>query len=460
MINVDPRRLRDVRPSASTHAGLWLERYLSYPTWRGEGAPAGYDKDRGRSAKQELVDELESKCGRDIGDYPIAFQHRRDGFGSDRCAVGDAKASGRVLIGIGAKGPAEFGITLDHTWGVPILPGSSLKGIAALGADRYLADPAWRRRADSATARTGGATAFDALFGDPDEQGAVIFHDAWWVPNAEGSLAADVLTVHHPDYYQRDAEPSDTDDPVPVPFVTARGSFLVALELVEGLDETKHGHWLRAAWEALRLGLKSHGVGAKTNAGYGRIELPDWSKTPMGAREEQRRLALERAAEESRLVEEARRRAEALVQLAADRAAMSPADRIAHVRVDGDGPLFAWLSEDNAPLGCVDSDLPLVIEALGAKAKQTQLHPRVSAVLQDLERSSRVARAWTFETALADVEPLLKKGAFDKAAKKVAGFTMNAEHLEQLLHELARRGAKAGHLRPLNEKLAALRSAE
>ena len=95
-------------------------------------------------------------------------------------------------------------------------------------------------------------------------------HDAWWSPTPaakELPIDQDVMTVHHPAYYQgrTDAEPSDMDNPVPIPFATVKGSYLVVLE---------GPHlWCEAAMEILRIGLEQTGLGAKTAAGYGRAKL-------------------------------------------------------------------------------------------------------------------------------------------------------------------------------------------
>ena len=281
--------LQAITAPDSVHPGLWMDRYLARQTWRDKtsDSPPGYDKDAATKAKDDLVDMVAK--ARAAEGYTAAFRRwkrelQAGRVGSIRVVGATVESLGRVLIGGGAKGAGEFGIAIHHTWGVPILPGSSLKGIAALGADRYFADDAWRRRQRADRARPGMPTAYDALFGTVDESAAVRFHDAWYVPPRLGrgqrppaGLHRDVLTVHHPSYYQKDGRVSETDDPIPVSFVSAHGSFYIALELAPDLDPAVHGGWLEAAWEALRHGLFNHGIGSKTNAGYGRFKLPRWS---------------------------------------------------------------------------------------------------------------------------------------------------------------------------------------
>ena len=74
------------------------------------------------------------------------------------------------------------------------------------------------------------------------------------------------MTVHHSDYY-RDGKtaPADWDEPNPVAFLTTRGKYLVALSGPEA--------WVVRAGEWLEAGLAELGLGAKTQAGYGRMKL-------------------------------------------------------------------------------------------------------------------------------------------------------------------------------------------
>jgi len=62
------------------------------------------------------------------------------------------------------------------------------------------------------------------------------------------------------------------DSPIPVTFISASGSFLIAAE--SSAQDSDDG-WLDAAIDLLTLGLKHLGVGAKTNAGYGHMEQDD-----------------------------------------------------------------------------------------------------------------------------------------------------------------------------------------
>jgi len=141
---------------------------------------------------------------------------------------------GTLIVGLGGESVLETGITVQRAYGMPYIPGSALKGLARRYAEGTLAQE------DDAPERAkfvpGGAY-HDVLFGRQDNAGHVTYHDAWYKPGSapnDKPFVRDVITVHHPRYYtgaagKREA-PSDFDDPNPIPFVGARGTFLIAVE--------------------------------------------------------------------------------------------------------------------------------------------------------------------------------------------------------------------------------------
>ena len=247
-----PRRtaLAGLQPRPDTHPGLWLDAYLR-------------DDKAGQKA-QTMREAVEGK--RPPDDYARHFERIKASFANTHVRTLTAQTQGRLVIGLGNKNVLEMGIRLDRTWGVPVLPGSALKGLASHVA-HLDAGGGWRLPDDKKNVAVGEHHAY--LFGTSKNAGIVTFHDAWWDPSTEGTpLELDVMTVHHPDYYQKgNVPPSDMDSPNPVSFVTAQGNFLVALELAPGADPS----WLDTALELLDHGLRNYGLGAKTNAGYGRM---------------------------------------------------------------------------------------------------------------------------------------------------------------------------------------------
>ncbi|OMF34772.1 type III-B CRISPR module RAMP protein Cmr6 [Paenibacillus peoriae] len=178
-----------------------------------------------------------------------------------------------LLIGHGGISALETSLTLHRIYGVPYIPGSAIKGLAAhychhiLGKENsdFLADHAY----------------YTALFGSQDQAGYICFHDAWVSPHMVGNaLVQDVMTPHHQAYNaiqlqkldpKTSAAPRDDDDPNPLPFLAVSSShfrFMLTCA-IDGLDEVQTKQWLDIAEEIVVHALEHEGIGGKTNAGYG-----------------------------------------------------------------------------------------------------------------------------------------------------------------------------------------------
>lgn len=171
------------------------------------------------------------------------------------------RCTGRFVVGLGDASVRETGLRLLRPWGLPYIPGSALKGVAAKAAHARGGD--W-----AAPAQPGDKAGVHhrALFGDVEAAGKVVFHDAWWIPSGSDlPVVPDVMTPHHKIYYGGKGAPLDSDSPTPVSFLTAHGEYLLALTGPRG--------WVDLALELLREALELDGVGGKTAAGHGRFEV-------------------------------------------------------------------------------------------------------------------------------------------------------------------------------------------
>jgi CRISPR-associated protein Cmr6 len=241
--------------SQGTHCGLWLDKYLSV------------QGDDNSTAVANLFNQV--KDAKVPEGYRDAFERRKSVLSEfpGGCEEGEtrfyqASTQGRLIVGLGVQSVRETNIALLHTWGVPYIPGSALKGLAAATASQMSTDPAWK--SETKTRKQGDQHA--TLFGNTSSSGYVIFHDAWWVPDSQEKipLDRDIMTVHHQEYYSgKEEPPADWDNPTPVAFLTTKGKFLVAL--------SGPRPWVDAAAKWLLLGLELLGVGAKTAVGYGRM---------------------------------------------------------------------------------------------------------------------------------------------------------------------------------------------
>jgi CRISPR-associated protein Cmr6 len=213
-----------------------------------------------------------------------------------------------LLIGHGNSSASGVGITVHHTWGVPVIPGSALKGLVAHYVDATYGpnEPdrkPWEQQGDERTRadyqgltwrgrriESGPGTVYRALFGAPDAReddamrehgfdagasaGLITFHDALYVPDSiadNNPFAADVLTVHQKGYYVSSgaSAPNDYDSPNPVAFLTVRPGARLLFAL------SGPAEWTNLAEKLLRDALARWGVGGKTSAGYGRLGVPE-----------------------------------------------------------------------------------------------------------------------------------------------------------------------------------------
>lgn len=170
-----------------------------------------------------------------------------------------ARLKSRFVTGLSATAAMQTGMVFHYTYGVPYLPGSSVKG-----ACRAAAEPA-----------------DEAVYGTERKQdekrptadyhgGGVVFLDA--LPCAPPKLEIDVMTPHHTEYYENKPEYKDAPDvenPVPVFFMATPKDtmFLFAFvaknpDLLELVEED----WRNACEE---------GFGAKVSSGYGWFEPVD-----------------------------------------------------------------------------------------------------------------------------------------------------------------------------------------
>jgi hypothetical protein len=110
------------------------------------------------------------------------------------------------------------------------------------------------------------------------------FWDALWVPEPPVSggshfapLVEDIVNPHHGDYYTRKDDrppPSDGDAPIPTHILTVapRTRFLIVVESFAQGDRVKDLlDWVVTT--LLRDAFREDGIGARTRAGYGRLDL-------------------------------------------------------------------------------------------------------------------------------------------------------------------------------------------
>jgi CRISPR-associated protein Cmr6 len=210
----------------------------------------------------------------------------------------------------------ETGITLHRLFGLPIIPGSALKGAARTWAlfklseelgvpilspseasarppttldkfeavilsqgneeeqaallsqllqDDAIPDGAPIRKLSLQELREKWRPFFE-VFGSTEQAGSIIFLDA--IPLEPPKFQLDIMNPHYPNYYRTQGQkpPADWESPNPVFFLTVTETpyrFAIAARSKQG------NHLLNLAEKWLKGALRELGIGAKTNADYG-----------------------------------------------------------------------------------------------------------------------------------------------------------------------------------------------
>jgi len=268
----------------SLNPGLIFDRFVQDWGWREQRFQ---DKEAKKKAWQEIVDI----APRADADLLAAWNGRWQAVtGVANAITFSLKTEWRFIAGLGRKGPLEVGFTF-HRYGFPILPGSSVKGVARawaliqivekmgqtdlkaldekLGLDGEKGSrerkeyETWRDSLPEDTRRW--VEDFRAIFGTTSVAGRAVFFDA--IPARKPTLELDIMNPHYPKYYSGEEFPTDWQSPVPVYFLTVAPN--TEFRFAVGWRGTPNQDLQAKAREWLTKGLLELGAGAKTSAGYG-----------------------------------------------------------------------------------------------------------------------------------------------------------------------------------------------
>lgn len=241
--------------------------------------------DKAKADKKDLIEVITNTKPSDV--YQLAFDRwllqtqQKENF-----AVVPSTVDGRLMTGLALGGTLETGVTTQHSYGMPMLVGSSVKGAVRAYAEslftkknaegKVILDAKGKTQIDDAM-KPILATLFGA---DEDAEqanaGYLVWHDAWFIPalTAKGDYSmaeeakpfvAEIVTVHHQKYYSDTkgvVEALDMESPVPNQQLAVQGSFYF---VIEGANQ----QWLAFAKQLLENMLNESGMGAKGTSGYG-----------------------------------------------------------------------------------------------------------------------------------------------------------------------------------------------
>jgi CRISPR-associated protein Cmr6 len=180
----------------------------------------------------------------------------------------EAESISPLATGMGMEHPLENGFAFLNPYGLPYLPGSSIKGVL-------------RRAAEELTQENQGCwneTMIDALFGHEDSnnasRGTLTFWDA--IPELAGNtMGMDVMTPHYGEYYQDNGTPHDAGSPNPIVFMVVPAKSKFSFHVTADISRLKDvQNWKALMQAAFAHAFKWLGFGAKTSVGYGAMRDP------------------------------------------------------------------------------------------------------------------------------------------------------------------------------------------
>lgn len=175
----------------------------------------------------------------------------------------EAEATSPLATGMGMEHPLENGFAFLNPYGLPYLPGSSIKGVLRRAAEELAQEnkDGW------------SAAAIDVLFGHEDSnnasRGALTFWDA--IPEVAGNtMGMDVMTPHYGDYYQGKSTPHDAGSPNPIVFMVIPAKSKFTFHITADTQRLKDmENWQALMQTAFDHAFKWLGFGAKKSVGYG-----------------------------------------------------------------------------------------------------------------------------------------------------------------------------------------------
>jgi len=234
------------------------------------------------------------------GEPDLKAVHARQGGLLNTIAAGGgtvwefrSRLSSPYISGLGAGHPTETGMLLDRNTGLPYIPASSLKGVLRLAHALDLAErhpELIRKNKDGQVEISDHEPSLRKYFGDTDTsaiqsvRGQLVFLDAY--PATVPTIRVDIMNPHFGKYYAGDQGPLETDNPIPIKFLTVKdGIEFIFRCFTSPLAAPKHIEKIpvsrtfsteddQAVQEMFSRALCQLGLGGKTSVGYGRFDKP------------------------------------------------------------------------------------------------------------------------------------------------------------------------------------------
>lgn len=173
----------------------------------------------------------------------------------------------KLIVGLGGHSVFETDIKVHHTYGVPYIPASAVKGCLR----NYIINEYFGGIEEDAEKDFNFIKIFGGIYKDEVYKGRVVFLDAFPLNN-DITVAKDIMTPHY-DYAKNDYR--DDYAITPISFLVikdARFRFPIKIftkVCIEDNRKSKLEYTQKFLEQELSKMLENHGIGAKTSVGYG-----------------------------------------------------------------------------------------------------------------------------------------------------------------------------------------------
>ena len=198
-----------------------------------------------------------------------------------------AEAVSPFATGLGIEHPTENGFAFLNPYGLPYLAGSGVKGVLRKAAEDKAAEGSDELKPEHVELLFGTdkqGPGFEQAEPIELRRGILTFWDVFPVPRSEAVAGGkgpalfriDIMTPHHTGYLQKGKTPSDSESPIPIPFLAIEpGSlfnFAVTCQTHRFTEDMLPRPWKVIVESLFHDAFAWLGFGAKTAVGYGAMK--------------------------------------------------------------------------------------------------------------------------------------------------------------------------------------------
>lgn len=204
------------------------------------------------------------------------FQQITDGFRNNGIQVTEfpLELQDSLLCGSGLSHLTEVGMSFMNPYGIPYIPGSSIKGILRDAAQMLAYDKTDSLTYDDVNDLFGIVGGSKEDENEASRMGHLQFLDS--LPQ-EFLLDIDILTPHHKSYFQDNGYPHDEENPIPIPYlVVQKGAKFKLAILHDHRNSSKQEiACSKKVQRIVEYAIEHMGFGAKTSIGYGWMKIDE-----------------------------------------------------------------------------------------------------------------------------------------------------------------------------------------